>query len=77
MSWRTSTQITILCASPSCLEQWGRLSRLKNAELRIPNSERLLAGSIYRIGSAVKMTPAWLLTYAKPHGSVLSLIMNQ
>jgi hypothetical protein len=31
----------------------------------------------YRIGSALKINPVWLLTYANPQGSVVSLIINQ
>lgn len=34
-------------------------------------------GQPQRIGSALKITPASLLTYANPQGSVLSMIMNQ
>ena len=55
-----------------CSACWTAVAARPGAILRFQDTT-----DAQRIGSALKITPAWLLMYANPQGSAMSLIMNQ
>lgn len=84
-SWRRRNPLTepmLTLVGPS--QGGGGVCRPVSAPARVSQARKgrrcqLATGqkALQRIGSALKISPVWLLTYAKPQGSVVSLIMNQ